>query len=67
MYPETKGISFEKMDELYAQKVKPRHFSKAAKEQGMEHIRAPGAQVVAEKGLIATQSHCVEDVAAGSG
>ncbi|KAL4888092.1 general substrate transporter [Aspergillus ambiguus] len=26
LYPETKGISFEKLDELYALKVAPRHF-----------------------------------------
>ncbi|OKP07877.1 Maltose permease MAL31 [Penicillium subrubescens] len=32
LYPETKGISFEKLDELFALKVKPRHFKQKAKE-----------------------------------
>ncbi|KAH8805310.1 general substrate transporter [Xylogone sp. PMI_703] len=32
LYPETKGISFEKLDELYAAKVRPRHFKLAARE-----------------------------------
>lgn len=28
LYPETKGVRFEKLDELYARGVKPRHFQK---------------------------------------
>ncbi|KIV82019.1 hypothetical protein PV11_04160 [Exophiala sideris] len=32
LYPETKGISFEKIDEMYAAKVKPRHFKNVAAE-----------------------------------
>ncbi|KAK4893442.1 hypothetical protein LTR27_008124 [Elasticomyces elasticus] len=32
LYPETKGISFEQLDQLYAAKVPPRHFAKAARE-----------------------------------
>ncbi|KAJ6442354.1 MFS transporter [Purpureocillium lavendulum] len=28
LYPETKGVRFEKLDELYAKGVKPRHFKK---------------------------------------
>ncbi|KAF7167914.1 hypothetical protein CNMCM6106_003284 [Aspergillus hiratsukae] len=32
LYPETKGIPFEKLDELFALKVKPRHFKQMAKE-----------------------------------
>ncbi|KAG9254735.1 general substrate transporter [Emericellopsis atlantica] len=29
LFPETKGLSFEKLDELYAMKVPPRHFKRA--------------------------------------
>lgn len=29
-YPETKGVRFEKLDELYAAGVSPRHFKKMA-------------------------------------
>ncbi|RHZ63542.1 hypothetical protein CDV55_102822 [Aspergillus turcosus] len=32
LYPETKGIPSEKLDELFALKVKPRHFKQMAKE-----------------------------------
>ncbi|KAJ5636517.1 uncharacterized protein N7484_009830 [Penicillium longicatenatum] len=32
LYPETKGISFEKLDELFALKEKPRHFKQMAQE-----------------------------------
>ncbi|QKX59928.1 uncharacterized protein TRUGW13939_07070 [Talaromyces rugulosus] len=34
LYPETKGISFEKIDELYASMTAPRHFSRAVTVQG---------------------------------
>ncbi|KAF7593924.1 hypothetical protein BBP40_010626 [Aspergillus hancockii] len=34
LYPETKGVSFERMDELYASKTPPRHFSLNMTEQG---------------------------------
>ena len=44
LYPETKGLSFDKMDELYAAKVAPRHFKKVA-EAGSGHIvRTLGAK-----------------------
>jgi hypothetical protein len=32
LFPETKGLSFEKLDELYAMKVPPRLFKKVAAE-----------------------------------
>lgn len=32
LFPETKGLSFEKLDELYAMKVPPRHFKKVTEE-----------------------------------
>ncbi|RDL40567.1 Uncharacterized protein BP5553_00546 [Venustampulla echinocandica] len=54
LYPETKGISFEKLDELYNLKISPRHFKTAAKEAGTGQIvQNPQdlyAQIVTEKG-----------------
>jgi hypothetical protein len=41
LYPETKGISFERLDELYALGVKPRHFKRKAQEAGTNHIVDP--------------------------
>ncbi|KAK9311577.1 general substrate transporter [Lipomyces starkeyi] len=32
LFPETKGLSFEKLDELYAMKVPPRHFKRAVEQ-----------------------------------
>ncbi|KAK5722958.1 hypothetical protein LTR17_014090 [Elasticomyces elasticus] len=32
LYPETKDIPFEQLDQLYAAKVPPRHFARAARE-----------------------------------
>lgn len=32
LFPETKGLSFQKLDELYASKIPARHFKKAAQE-----------------------------------
>ncbi|KAB5570029.1 general substrate transporter [Coniochaeta sp. 2T2.1] len=55
LFPETKGLSFEKIDELYAVGVSPRHFKKVAAEAGTGHI-APalggpeGGAVTGEKG-----------------
>lgn len=40
LYPETKGVSFEKMDELYAMDVAPRHFKKTAQQAGTGRIIA---------------------------
>ncbi|KAH8693067.1 putative MFS alpha-glucoside transporter [Talaromyces proteolyticus] len=51
LYPETKGISFEKMDELYASNTAPRHFRRVmaaqgeitphtCKVEGSEHVEA---------------------------
>jgi hypothetical protein len=38
LYPETKGVRFEKLDELYARGVKPRHFKKHALEDQTDNI-----------------------------
>ena len=38
LYPETKGISFEKMDELYAKGYQPRHFKKYIDESPVEQV-----------------------------
>lgn len=38
LYPETKGVSFEKLDELYASKTPPRHFKRVLAQAGGEHI-----------------------------
>ncbi|KAJ5210095.1 hypothetical protein N7472_000234 [Penicillium cf. griseofulvum] len=35
LYPETKGISFQKLDELYALQVAPRHFTKKGNDLGL--------------------------------
>ncbi|KAF3015169.1 hypothetical protein E8E15_003821 [Penicillium rubens] len=35
LYPETKGISLEKLDELYAMHVAPRHFKRVGNELGL--------------------------------
>lgn len=32
LYPETKGVRFDKLDELYARGIKPRHFKQRAKD-----------------------------------
>ncbi|PVH76524.1 hypothetical protein DL98DRAFT_574311 [Cadophora sp. DSE1049] len=37
LYPETKGISFEKLDRLYAMKIPAHYFENAAMEMDMEH------------------------------
>ena len=38
LYPETKGLRFEKLDELYALGVKPRHFKKRARENPTDNV-----------------------------
>ncbi|ERS97062.1 hypothetical protein HMPREF1624_06391 [Sporothrix schenckii ATCC 58251] len=38
LFPETKGLSFEQIDELYAMKVHPKHFKKVAEEAAGRHI-----------------------------
>lgn len=55
LYPETKGMSFETLDELYARGVKPRHFKREARKlqdarQGVEavddvHYATPEKQI----------------------
>ena len=53
MFPETKGLSFEKLDELYAMKVFPRQFEKVMQETGNDHIvpqlNNPARHMVSEK------------------
>lgn len=53
LYPETKGISFEKIDEMYAMKVPPRHFKKVVRDgslfQEVEGGPEKGAGVHAEE------------------
>ncbi|KFX99389.1 hypothetical protein O988_03889 [Pseudogymnoascus sp. VKM F-3808] len=48
LYPETKGISFEKLDELYSLKIAPRHFKKVSEDAGTGHIRDSPQQVETE-------------------
>lgn len=43
-----KGISFEKLDELYSLKVAPRHFKKLSRQAGTGHIRDSPQQVEIE-------------------
>ncbi|OIW29514.1 general substrate transporter [Coniochaeta ligniaria NRRL 30616] len=55
LFPETKGLSFEKIDELYAMGVSPRHFKRMAAEAGTGHIASAlggpaGGAVPVEKG-----------------
>ena len=38
LYPETKGLSFEKVDELYAMNIPARHFRRAAEEAGIGRV-----------------------------
>ena len=51
LYPETKGIRFEKLDELYAAGIKPRHFKKHAQLDAGNHVgeKHDGETVEAEK------------------
>ncbi|KAJ6044705.1 uncharacterized protein N7446_002899 [Penicillium canescens] len=42
LYPETKGISFEKLDELYALRVSPRHFQQRANETSVVEANQKG-------------------------
>lgn len=37
-YPETKGVRFEKLDELYAAGVSPRHFKKMAQHDTTDSV-----------------------------
>ncbi|KAB8224283.1 general substrate transporter [Aspergillus novoparasiticus] len=55
LYPETKGIPFEKLDELFALKVNPRHFKQKAKEM---------AHIVTGEVKLDTRSVPVEQIAA---
>ncbi|KAH6719019.1 general substrate transporter [Leptodontidium sp. MPI-SDFR-AT-0119] len=59
LYPETKGISFEKLDRLYAMNIPARHFKKAAMEMDMEHSIERTTQV-ADLDDKDGQSHHVE-------
>lgn len=38
LYPETKGVSFEKLDELYASKTPARHFRRVLEQAGSGHV-----------------------------
>lgn len=55
LYPETKGVRFEKLDELYALGVKPRHFKKRAMEDktdakvGAKQVQVEGISKVEAK------------------
>jgi hypothetical protein len=48
LYPETKGVRFEKLDELYARGVKSRHFKRRAREDQTDNIVGAKQQ---EKGV----------------
>ena len=37
LFPETRGLAFEKIDELYASKIPPRHFKAAAQRTDISH------------------------------
>ncbi|KAH7117296.1 general substrate transporter [Dactylonectria macrodidyma] len=45
LFPETKGLSFEKIDELYSMKVSPRQFKKAAESVGNVRMAAEPARI----------------------
>ncbi|KAH7388947.1 general substrate transporter [Cadophora sp. MPI-SDFR-AT-0126] len=60
LYPETKGISFEKLDRLYAMKIPARHFKKAAEEMDMEHPMEHTTEVAGLDNKDG-QSHHLED------
>lgn len=57
-----KGISFEKLDELYSLKVPPRHFKKVSREAGTGHIRDSPQQVESEVNASKTDKDHVERV-----
>ena len=60
LFPETKGLSFEKLDQLYAMKVPPRLFQKVAAE-GMSRYDA--GELVDKEGAI-TEKHRVVETSA---
>lgn len=50
LYPETKGVRFEKLDELYAKGVPPRHFKKHVSPDDTDNqIGKKQAQVLVEE------------------
>lgn len=48
LYPETKGVRFEKLDELYARGVAPRHFKKRAREDESDAIVGAKQRILTE-------------------
>ncbi|KAJ9659597.1 hypothetical protein H2198_003010 [Neophaeococcomyces mojaviensis] len=60
LYPETKGTSFEKLDELYALKVPPRHFKKAALGTNAPHPMNSEAQSQANPEKQDRQDKCLQ-------
>lgn len=61
LYPETKGISFEKLDELYAAKVQPRHFGQTVESTTEQHI-APQLNEETKVGLQVEQREAKSSV-----
>lgn len=55
LYPETKGVRFEKLDELYARGVKPRHFKKYETPSDVDN------QIGAKHGFAEVESGHVEN------
>ncbi|KAK9482023.1 hypothetical protein V1527DRAFT_455432 [Lipomyces starkeyi] len=54
LFPETKGISFDRLDELYAAGVKPRHFKKLAHATDLQTgIRTRSSTISANRQKIA--------------
>jgi hypothetical protein len=54
LFPETKGLSFEKLDELYAMKVSPRFFKKAAAE-GLGLTRDDAGGLADKEGTVSAE------------
>lgn len=50
LFPETKGLSFEKLDELYAMKVPPRHFKRVVEEAARREATMAAGDGAEKKG-----------------
>ena len=52
LYPETKGVRFEKLDELYAKGVAPRHFKKEVSSEYAENGLFPKKTAITEAAMV---------------
>ena len=63
LYPETKGVRFEKLDELYAKGVKPRHFKKYENQTDIDNqigSKQDELDVEAESRVEGTVDHAIK-------